>query len=116
MPCRLIGSLTWRRSTIISTQHHNLGKVSTNSRPLGYGDEIQRLMIAEADAKKAFNIAKRAGVAPAVLSNVKLLLDVVQKNLARAEREKNTPISELAIIVGSLGTSCQTTSKSLEEI
>ncbi|KAG1750758.1 ALIX V-shaped domain binding to HIV-domain-containing protein [Suillus lakei] len=54
-----------------------------------YGDEIQRLMIAEADAKKAFNIAKRAGVAPAVLSDVKSLLDVVQKNLARAERDND---------------------------
>ncbi|KAG2367812.1 BRO1-domain-containing protein [Suillus spraguei] len=41
-----------------------------------YGDEIRRLMIAEADAKKAFNIAKRAGVAQAVISDVKSLLDV----------------------------------------
>jgi len=31
-----VGSLTWRRSTIISMQHHNIGKVSTNSRPLGW--------------------------------------------------------------------------------
>lgn len=29
-------------------------------------------MIAEADAKKAFNIAKRAGVAQAVISDVKV--------------------------------------------
>lgn len=64
-------------------------------------------MIAEADAKKAFNIAKRAGVAQAVISDVKVhfhlapylvalfdisfqsLLDVVQKNLARAERDND---------------------------
>lgn len=54
-----------------------------------YGDEIQRLMIAEADAKKAFNIAKRAGVAQAVINDVKSLLDVVQKNLSRAERDND---------------------------
>lgn len=54
-----------------------------------YGDEIRRLMIAEADAKKAFNIAKRAGVAQAVISDVKSLLDVVQKNLSRAERDND---------------------------
>ncbi|KAG2147589.1 BRO1-like domain-containing protein [Suillus clintonianus] len=54
-----------------------------------YGDEIQRLMMAEADAKKGFNIAKRAGVAQAVLNDVKSLLDVVQKNLTRAERDND---------------------------
>lgn len=54
-----------------------------------YGDEIQRLMIAEADAKKGFNIAKRAGVAQAVLNDVKSLIDNVQKNLARAERDND---------------------------
>ncbi|KAG1747202.1 BRO1-like domain-containing protein [Suillus paluster] len=54
-----------------------------------YGDEIQRLMIAEADAKKGFNIGKRAGVAQAVLEDVKSLLDAVQKNLARAERDND---------------------------
>lgn len=54
-----------------------------------YGDEIQRLTIAEADAKKAFNIAKRAGVAQAVISDIKSLLDVVQKNLTRAERDND---------------------------
>ncbi|KAG0706829.1 hypothetical protein DFH29DRAFT_900228 [Suillus ampliporus] len=51
-----------------------------------YGDEIQRRMIAEADAKKGFNIAKCASVAQAVLNDVKLLISNVLKNLARAER------------------------------
>ncbi|KAJ8593344.1 BRO1-domain-containing protein [Rhizopogon salebrosus TDB-379] len=54
-----------------------------------YGDEIRRLMAAEANAKKGFNIAKRGGVAEAVLHDIKSLLDIVQKNLARAERDND---------------------------
>lgn len=79
----------------LETKHYHFNAASQYRKGIDeleasrYGDEIQRLMIAEADAKKAFNIAKRAGVAHAVISDVKSLLDVVQKNLARAERDND---------------------------
>lgn len=79
----------------LETKHYHFNAASQYRKGIDeleasrYGDEIQRLMIAEADAKKAFNIAKRAGVAQAVISDVKSLLDVVQKNLARAERDND---------------------------
>ncbi|KAG2128141.1 BRO1-like domain-containing protein [Suillus cothurnatus] len=79
----------------LETKHYHFNAASQYRKGIDeleasrYGDEIQRLMIAEADAKKAFNIAKRAGVAQAVISDVKSLLDVVQKNLSRAERDND---------------------------
>ncbi|KAG1871986.1 BRO1-like domain-containing protein [Suillus tomentosus] len=79
----------------LETKHHHFNAASQYRKGVDeleasrYGDEIRRLMIAEADAKKAFNIAKRAGVAQAVISDVKSLLDVVQKNLSRAERDND---------------------------
>ncbi|KAH7927929.1 pH-response regulator [Leucogyrophana mollusca] len=54
-----------------------------------YGDEIRRLSLAEVEAKKGYAIARRGAVAPAVLQDIKSLLDVVQKNLARAERDND---------------------------
>lgn len=79
----------------LETKHYHFNAASQYRKGIDeleasrYGDEIQRLMMAEADAKKAFNIAKRAGVAQAVISDVKSLLDVVQKNLSRAERDND---------------------------
>lgn len=79
----------------LETKHYHFNAASQYRKSVDeleasrYGDEIRRLMIAEADAKKAFNIAKRAGVAQAVISDVKSLLDVVQKNLSRAERDND---------------------------
>lgn len=79
----------------LETKHYHFNAASQYRKGIDeleasrYGDEIQRLMIAEANAKKAFNIAKRAGVAQAVISDVKSLLDVVQKNLSRAERDND---------------------------
>ncbi|OAX43145.1 BRO1-domain-containing protein [Rhizopogon vinicolor AM-OR11-026] len=79
----------------LETKQHHFSAASQYRKSIDeleasrYGGEIRRLMIAEADAKKGFNIAKRAGVAEAVLNDVKSLLDVVQKNLARAERDND---------------------------
>lgn len=79
----------------LETKHYHFNAASQYRKGVDeleasrYGDEIRRLMIAEADAKKAFNIAKRAGVAQAVISDVKSLLDVVQKDLSRAERDND---------------------------
>ncbi|KAF9223431.1 BRO1-domain-containing protein [Gyrodon lividus] len=64
-----------------------------------YGDELRRLIDAEAEANRGYNLAKRSPVGPAVLQDIKYLLDVLQKNLARAERDndfiyhKNVPPS-----------------------
>lgn len=79
----------------LETKHYHFNAASQYRKSIDeleasrYGDEIRRLMIAEADAKKAFNVAKRAGVAQAVISDVKSLLDAVQKDLARAERDND---------------------------
>ncbi|KAH7913212.1 BRO1-like domain-containing protein [Hygrophoropsis aurantiaca] len=54
-----------------------------------YGHEIRRLLAAEGEAKKGYTVARRGGVAPAVLQDIKSLLDAVQKNRTRAERDND---------------------------
>ncbi|EPQ54076.1 BRO1-domain-containing protein [Gloeophyllum trabeum ATCC 11539] len=54
-----------------------------------YGHELSRLNQASMLAKKGYDIARRAGIAPAVVQDVKSLLDEVQKNIARAERDND---------------------------
>ncbi|TFY67754.1 hypothetical protein EVG20_g3830 [Dentipellis fragilis] len=54
-----------------------------------YGHEIGRLIVAQSAAKKGYDIARRGNVAPAVLQDVKSLLGIVEKNLARAERDND---------------------------
>lgn len=54
-----------------------------------YGDELRRLMDAEEEAKKGYSLAKRSSVAPAVIQDIKSLLDVLQKNLGRAQRDND---------------------------
>ncbi|KAH9838254.1 BRO1-domain-containing protein [Rhodofomes roseus] len=54
-----------------------------------YGHEIARLTQAQAAAKKGNDIARRGGVTPSVFQDVKSLLDTVQKNSARAERDND---------------------------
>ncbi|KAF9820903.1 hypothetical protein IEO21_01130 [Rhodonia placenta] len=54
-----------------------------------YGHELARLTQAQVAAKKGYDIARRGGVAQAVLDDTKSLLDTVQKNFARAERDND---------------------------
>ncbi|KAI6025189.1 BRO1-like domain-containing protein [Pisolithus microcarpus] len=54
-----------------------------------YGDEIRRLMDAEAEAKQGYSLVKRSSVAPAVIQDIKSLLDALQKNLGRAQRDND---------------------------
>ncbi|KAI6133596.1 BRO1-like domain-containing protein [Pisolithus croceorrhizus] len=54
-----------------------------------YGDELRRLMDAEVEAKKGYSLVKRSSVAPAVIQDIKSLLDVLQKNLGRAQRDND---------------------------
>ncbi|KAF8442365.1 BRO1-like domain-containing protein [Boletus edulis BED1] len=54
-----------------------------------YGDELRRLMDAEAEAKQGYNLARRSTLSPAVVQDIKSLLDILQKNLARAERDND---------------------------
>ncbi|KAL4062196.1 BRO1-like domain-containing protein [Scleroderma citrinum] len=54
-----------------------------------YGYELRRLTDAEAEAKKGYSLAKRSSIAPAVVQDIKSLLDIVQKNLARAQRDND---------------------------
>ncbi|KAF9237666.1 BRO1-like domain-containing protein [Melanogaster broomeanus] len=76
-----------------------------------YGDELRRLIDGEAEAKRGYNLVKRSTVAPAVLQDIKSLLDVLQKNVARAERDNDliyhntvppssaiTPIQEVVMV------------------
>ncbi|KAG5647384.1 hypothetical protein DXG03_000454 [Asterophora parasitica] len=54
-----------------------------------YGEEIARLHEAHVEAKKAHDIARRGRIAAPVLQDIQSLLEVVQKNLARAERDND---------------------------
>ncbi|KAI0671768.1 BRO1-domain-containing protein [Trametes maxima] len=54
-----------------------------------YGHEVARLIEAQTLAKKGYDIARRGGVAPAVQQDIKSLLDIVQKNVTRAERDND---------------------------
>ncbi|OCH95381.1 BRO1-domain-containing protein [Obba rivulosa] len=70
-----------------------------------YGHEISRLTEALTLAKRGYEIARRGGVAPAVLDDSKSILEIVQKDLVRAERDNSLiyhddipPISALPAI------------------
>ncbi|KAF7312299.1 pH-response regulator protein palA/RIM20 [Mycena indigotica] len=52
-----------------------------------YGAEIARLDLARSASKKAYEGARRGKVAPAVVQDVQSLLDSLQKDFARAERD-----------------------------
>ena len=56
-----------------------------------YGSEIGRLTAARTSAKKGYDVARRAGsgLAQAVFEDIKSLLDIVEKNLKRAERDND---------------------------
>ncbi|TCD68499.1 pH-response regulator protein palA/rim20 [Steccherinum ochraceum] len=54
-----------------------------------YGHELARLALAQSYAQKGYDLARRAAVAPAVLSDIKSVLDNVQKNFNRAERDND---------------------------
>ncbi|KAI0034549.1 BRO1-domain-containing protein [Vararia minispora EC-137] len=56
-----------------------------------YGNEIARLTAAQKTAKRGHDVARRAGssIAPAILEDIKSLLEIVEKNLKRAERDND---------------------------
>ncbi|RDB25545.1 pH-response regulator protein palA/RIM20 [Hypsizygus marmoreus] len=54
-----------------------------------YGVEIARLHEAQSEAKKAYDTARRGRIAPPVLQDIQSLLEIVQKNLSRAERDND---------------------------
>ncbi|KAG6816889.1 hypothetical protein H0H87_002009 [Tephrocybe sp. NHM501043] len=54
-----------------------------------YGIEIARLQEAQLEAKKAYDIARRGRISSTVLQDIQSLLEVVQKNLSRAERDND---------------------------
>ncbi|KAH0833294.1 putative pH-response regulator [Lanmaoa asiatica] len=54
-----------------------------------YGDELRRLIDAEVEAKQGYNSARRSAISPAVVQDIRSLLDVLQRNLTRAERDND---------------------------
>ncbi|KAI0331883.1 BRO1-domain-containing protein [Cubamyces sp. BRFM 1775] len=54
-----------------------------------YGLEVARLTEAHILAKKGYDVARRGGVAQPVLQDIKSLLDILQKNISRAERDND---------------------------
>ncbi|KAI5984473.1 hypothetical protein EDD15DRAFT_2375293 [Pisolithus albus] len=52
-------------------------------------DEIRRLMDAETEAKQGHGLVKRSSVAPAVIQDIKSLLDALQKNPGRTQRDND---------------------------
>ncbi|KAI0049741.1 pH-response regulator [Auriscalpium vulgare] len=57
-----------------------------NSR---YGHELARLGAARASAKGGYAIARRSGVATAVIQDIKSLLEIVESNVTRAQRDND---------------------------
>ncbi|KAI8980207.1 BRO1-domain-containing protein [Trametes punicea] len=72
----------YRKSLEDLEAHHALSGRS-------YGNEVAHLSQGLALAKKGYDIARRGGVAAAVQQDIKSLLDIVQKNLSRAERDND---------------------------
>ncbi|KAI1796839.1 pH-response regulator [Ganoderma leucocontextum] len=54
-----------------------------------YGHEISRLTEAQTVAKKGYDVARRGGAVAPVQQDIKSLLDIVQKNISRAERDND---------------------------
>ncbi|KAF8071744.1 BRO1-like domain-containing protein [Lyophyllum atratum] len=54
-----------------------------------YGVEIARLHQAQSETKKAYDVARRGRITPTVIQDIQSLLEIVQKNLARAERDND---------------------------
>ncbi|KAH9849704.1 BRO1-domain-containing protein [Lenzites betulinus] len=54
-----------------------------------YGHEVARLSEAQVLARKGYDIGRRGAVAQPVQQDIKSLLDIVQKNVARAERDND---------------------------
>ncbi|PSR75597.1 hypothetical protein PHLCEN_2v9077 [Hermanssonia centrifuga] len=54
-----------------------------------YGHEIARLMQAHTLAKRGSDVGRRGGVAQVVQNDIKSLVDTIQKNLIRAERDND---------------------------
>lgn len=54
-----------------------------------YGLEVSRLLEAKSLAKKGFDIARRALVSKPVLNDIKSLLDTLENNISRAERDND---------------------------
>ncbi|KAI0787643.1 pH-response regulator [Fomes fomentarius] len=54
-----------------------------------YGHEIARLSEAKTLAKKGYDVARRGGVTAPVQQDIKSLLDIVEKNISRAERDND---------------------------
>ncbi|KAJ6619711.1 BRO1-like domain-containing protein [Mycena sp. CBHHK59/15] len=69
----------------VSQYRQSLGELEASN----YGIELARLDQARVAAKQAYDIARRGKVASAVLRDVQSLLDTVQKDYARAERDND---------------------------
>ncbi|THH09151.1 hypothetical protein EW145_g2207 [Phellinidium pouzarii] len=54
-----------------------------------YGHEIARLLEAKAIAKKGYDIARRNYVSRPVLDDIKSIMDILDKNISRAERDND---------------------------
>ncbi|TFK40326.1 BRO1-like domain-containing protein [Crucibulum laeve] len=54
-----------------------------------YGQQIARLDQAHSEAKKAYDIARRGKIAAPVLQDIQSLLEILQKDLIRAQRDND---------------------------
>ncbi|KAI0342763.1 BRO1-domain-containing protein [Trametopsis cervina] len=54
-----------------------------------YGHEIARLTLAQIAVKKGHEVARKGGVSPTVQKELKSLLDALQTNITRAERDND---------------------------
>ncbi|CAL1716692.1 unnamed protein product [Somion occarium] len=96
----------------------HLRKSMDDSDAKRYGHEVARLSAAHAAVKQSYDAARRIGVSKLVMHDAKSLLDVVQKELARAERDNDLiyhhevpalsalpPITEVSMVQSLVSTS-----------
>ncbi|KAG5728797.1 hypothetical protein E4T56_gene6254 [Termitomyces sp. T112] len=79
----------------IEAKFHHFSAVSQYRKSMdeieasSYGVEIARLQEAQVEAKKAYDVARRGRIAPPVMQDIQSLLEIIQKNLSRAERDND---------------------------
>ncbi|KAF8992832.1 ALIX V-shaped domain binding to HIV-domain-containing protein [Cyathus striatus] len=64
-------------------------KAADDSEASRYGVELARYTKAQAEAKKAYDIARRGGIADTVVHDIKSLLDKLEKDIQRSERDND---------------------------
>ncbi|KIJ50961.1 hypothetical protein M422DRAFT_158756 [Sphaerobolus stellatus SS14] len=85
----------WEWIAHVRTKHHHFAAASLYRKSVDdleahkYGDEIARLDMGRAEAKRAVDAGRKGGVAKAVQEDAKSLLNTLESSFKRAERDND---------------------------